>query len=34
MIAVVLFVAVVTVVAGLPLAHWTQKPPYLPWRRP
>jgi hypothetical protein len=32
-IAVVAFVLLVITTAGLPLAHWTQLPPYRPWRR-
>lgn len=34
MTLVVAYVVLVVTVAGLPLAHWTQIPPWKPWRRP
>lgn len=33
MTAVVLFVVLVIVTTGLPLAHWAHIPPYTPWKR-
>ncbi len=32
MIAVVLYIALVTITTGLPLAHWAHIPPYKAWR--